>query len=367
MVKSFVIFITSLMVLILFAGCKPGSVEPHQVEPPKAKLAEPQPPKVETPRAELPEPRPPETELPKPEPLEVEQPETKAPEAEPSVVITPEIAPPKVEPPKPEPPKPEPASKVSFHDKCADILTNFVNDKGMVNYKELRRKRLELNHLLDEFNKLDLNEYKSWPKEDKIAFWINAYNLEMLKIIVDNYPIQSTRILRIIWGPDSIRHIDKNIGGIWKSKFMVMDEEFTLEAIQQRFFCKEFDEPRVFFALSFACFSSPPLRNEPYYGHKLDKQLDNQARRFLSRPEAFEIDRENKIVYLSAILKPTWHGKEFVGKYGTDKKFKEQEPATRAVLNSITNYISSQDVSFLEVENYIIEYMGFNWTINDGS
>jgi hypothetical protein len=109
------------------------------------------------------------------------------------------------------------------------------------------------------------------------------------------------------------------------------------------------------------------LRNEPYYGHKLDKQLDNQAERFMSRPEAFKIDRENKIVYLSAILKPNWHGKEFIVKYGTDKKFKEQEPATRAVLNFITNYISKQDVSFLEVENYTIEYMGFNWTINDGS
>jgi len=362
MVKSFIILISSLMVLILFAGCKPESVEPPKLEPSDAKLAELHSPETETLKTELPKPEPPVAEPPKPEPLKVEQPQAKAPEAEPPEIATPEIAPPKVEPTKS-----KPLPLVSFHDKCADILTNFVDDKGMVNYKELKRKRLELNRLLDDFAKLDPNEYKSWPEEDKIAFWINAYNLEMLKIIVDNYPIQSIRILRVIWGPDNIRHINRNIGGIWKSKFMVMDEEFTLATIQQRFFHREFDEPRVFFALSSACLSSPPLRNEPYYGHKLDKQLNNQAKRSLSRPEAFKIDRKNNIVYLSAILKPTWQGKEFVGKYGTDKKFKEQEPATRAVLNCITNYISKQDVSFLEVENYNIEYMGFNWTINDGS
>jgi len=235
----------------------------------------------------------------------------------------------------------------------------------MVNYKELGRKKPQLSQLLDEFNRLDPNEYKSWPQEDKIAFWINAYNVKTLKVIVDNYPVQSTRILRLIWGPESIRHIDRNIGGIRKSKFVVMGEEFTLEEVLNRFFRKEFDEPRAFFALSDACLSSPSLRNEPYYGHKLSKQLGSQAERFLSDRKAFKIDRKEKVVYLSVMLKPNWLGKEFVDKYGTDKKFKEQQPETRAVLNLITSYISKQDVSFLELKYYTIEYMSFDWTIND--
>lgn len=352
MANRFVIFMILLSALIPFAGCKPESAEPFQVEPSKPELVKPEQP---------------EAEPPEPETIEAEPPETEVPEAESQKVAVPDVVPPEVETTKTPPSEPKTAQRVSFHDKCADILNNFVDDRGMVNYKELKRKKLELNRLLDEFAKLDPNEYTSWPKEDKIAFWINACNIKMLEIIVGNYPIQSTRILRILWGPDSVRHIDKSIGGIWKSKFIVMDEEFTLAEIQKRFFQKEFDEPRVFFALSLACLSSPPLRNEPYYGYKLNEQLDNQAKKFLSGPEAFKIDREGKVVYLSALLKPTWHGKKFVAKFGTDKKFKDQVPEIRAVLNFLTDYISRGDISFLEVENYTVDYTRFDWNLNDGS
>jgi hypothetical protein len=259
---------------------------------------------------------------------------------------------------------PEPAKQplVSFYNEYADILKNYVDDKGLVNYKMLKRKKSELNQLLNKFAKLDPNEYDSWSKEDKIAFWLNAYNIKLLEIIIDNYPIQSQRILRILWGPYSIRHID----GIWdKYKFIVMNEEFTLKEIEQRFFRQEFNEPRVFLALSQASLSGPPLRNEPYYGYRLYEQLDDQAKKFLSNPLAFKINKEKHIVYLSAIFHPSWYGEEFINKYGTDKKFKDQQPSVRAVLNFATNYISEQDVFFLERENYSIKYITYNWTLND--
>jgi len=318
MTKHLVVFITAITVLIFIAGCT--QVTPEPIEPPKVEPAKTEPNEVEIARPE---------------------------------------------PDKPEPPKPKPQPIVSFHDKCADILRNFVDDKGVVNYKILKRKRPELNQLLGEFAKLDSNEYSSWPKEDKIAFWINAYNIKMLKIIVDNYPIESSRILRLFWPPDSIRHIDRNIGGISRQKFIAMDEEFTLAEIERRFFRQEFDEPRVFFAISHASLSSPPLRNEPYYGHKLYNQLDDQVKRFLSGRHAFKIDRKNQSVHLSALFQSTWYGKEFISKYGTDKKFKDQQPAVRAVLNFLTNYIAEQDASFLELKNYPVKYIKYDWRLNE--
>lgn len=255
----------------------------------------------------------------------------------------------------------EPIPTVSFHDKCASILETYVDDNGMVDYKALSRKKAELNQLLDEFAKLDPDEYNSWKKEDKIAFWLNAYNIKMLSIITENYPIESARILRIFWPPDSIRHIK----GIWDEyKFIVMDEEFTLKEVERRFFRKEFDEPRAFLAISYASRSSPPLRNEPYYGRRLYKQLDDQARRFLSKPNSFRIDRRGRTVYLSAVFQPSWFGKEFISKYGTDKKFKEHPRAVRAVLNFATNYISKRDIAFLETGNYSIKYINYNWRLN---
>ena len=146
-----------------------------------------------------------------------------------------------------------------------------------------------------------------------------------------------------------------------------MEEQFTLSEIERRFFREQFDDPRIFFALTSASLSSPPLRNEPYYGDRLNEQLDDQVRRFLSDPLAFRIDRETKSVYLSALFELSSHGKEFVEKFATDKKFKGHPLTTRASLNFITNYISQNDISFLELGNYSVKYMKHDWTINDGS
>jgi hypothetical protein len=251
-----------------------------------------------------------------------------------------------------------------FFDKFTEILKNFVDNRGMVNYRELRRERLELVRLLNEFNDLEPDRYKSWSREDKIAFWINVYNLQKIKIVTDNYPIQSSRILRVLWGLNDLRHIEKDIT---QHKFLVMDEEFTFKKIEQRFFRQEFDDPRIFLALSDACLSSPPLLNEPYYGSRLDEQLDDQISKFLSSPLAFKIDRDKNRIYLSAAFEHGRFGKEFIQKYSIDRKFKDHPPEVRAVLNFVSKYISDKDVPFLEVGNYSIHYMKYDWTINDGS
>jgi len=264
-----------------------------------------------------------------------------------------------------EPNDPNAASAVSFHNKCAGILKSFVDENGMVDYKTLSRKRLYLKSLFDDFDQLDPNEYNKWSKEDKMALWINAYNIQMLDIIARNYPVKPiSRFHSVLWGPNSVRHIE----GKWtRYKFLVMDEVFTLSEIEQRFFRKEFQEPRVFLALTRASLSSPPLRNEPYYGYKLYKQLDDQVRKFLSSPLAFSIDKEKGKVYLSALFQKTDYGGQFVGKYGTDKKFKQKEAETAAVLNFISNYVSEEVKSYLELGNYTVQFIGYNWTINDGS
>ena len=377
MAERLIVFITSLMILVFIAGCAP--VESELVESAKTESLNLEPAKAEPNKVEPDEVTPALSEPNQIEPDKVEHVYIKPDE------ITPEKACPersrRVESVEPEPNDVEPARvepndvepndlkikpTVSFHDKFADVLKIFVDDKGMVDYKTLRRKRLDIKALLQEFDNLDPNEYRTWPKEDKIAFWLNAYNIQMLKIITDNYPIRSSRILRLYpgWGPNSILHIK----GIWTNyKFLVMDEEFTLAEIDKRFFRKEFDDPRIFFAVFNAGLSSPPLRNEPYYGHKLNEQLDDQARRFLSSPLAFRTDKEKRRVYLSSLFQSSSYGREFISKFAIDKKFKDQEPTTRAVLNFITNYVSRDKVSFLEVGKYSVKFMKYDWTINDGS
>jgi hypothetical protein len=365
--RSFLLtFAFLLSITVCLSANRASNIEPNEIKPQKA---EPNTPASLEPNVPAPV-EPNERASPLGDALRRSiEPNQPRPVSEPNKVEPNDVKPP---PSEPNQPKPQPTSaRVTFNDKFAEFFKTYITDDGLVNYKALKRKKPDLKNLLDEFAHLDPNEYKRWPKEDKrwpeedkIAFWLNAYNLQMLKIITDNYPIQGSRWLNPFYGPNSIRHIK----GIWTDyKFIVMDEEFTLAEVDQRFFRKEFAEPTVFFALSHASLSSPPLGNEPYYGDKLHQQLQNQTKRFLANPLAFRIDRQNKKVFLSAIFQEAWHGKEFISKFGTDKKFKDQDPVTRAVLNFITNYLTRQDIDFLEVENYSVKYLRYDWTINDSS
>jgi hypothetical protein len=339
MARGLVVFIILLIVPVFISGCSP--VEPKSVEPPDVGGFESESGVTEHGR---------------PEPDR----------AEPDKVIPAEPDAGVLESDRAEPNDLKSVPVVSFYEKYANILKEFVNDNGMVDYKGLRRKRLEIGAMMQELDKLDPDEYKSWSGQDKIAFWINVYNLQKLKVVTDNYPIRPTsRILTIFYrGTNSIRHIEEKISA---HKFLVMDEEFTFAMIEKHFFRSEFDDPRIFFAISSACLSSPPLRNEPYYGRNLSEQLDEQIERFLSNPLAFSIDRDKGKVYLSALFQSSWYGREFVNKFAIDRKFKDRPVEIRAVLNFITNYISKEDVTFLETGDYTIKYMTFDWTINDGS
>jgi len=347
MAKSCVVFIFLMLLPVFIVGCIPS--EPQVDDSPVFEPLNLKPVYIEPNETESKE-----VEADEPDKTEVNQIE---PEPAPNETTS-------IEPDETKPDVQKHDSANSFHNKCAEFLKSFVDDNGMVDYKTLRRKRLQLWAILREFNELDRSEYESWLREDKIAFWINAYNLQKLSIVTDNYPIEASRFNIIFYGPSSIRHIESQIT---RFKFLVMDEEFTFAEIDRRFFRGKFNDPRIFFAITGACMSSPSLRNEPYYGYKLDEQLEDQTKKFLSSPLAFRIDREKERVYLSAMFQMSSYGREFFKGFAIDRKFKDQTPTTRAVLNFICNYISEQDVSFLEVGNYTVKYMRYDWTINDGS
>jgi len=249
-------------------------------------------------------------------------------------------------------------------EKYRQFLRDFVDERGLVDYGRLKRQRSHIKDLLKDLNQLSPNRYRNWPPNDQIAFWINAYNIQALKIITDNYPIQGSRWLIPIYGQDSIRHIK---GLKTEYKFLVMDEEFTLAEVEERIFRQQFQEPRVFLALTTLSLSGPALNKEPYYGPRLDDQLNDQAKRFLSDPKGLQIDREGRRLRLSALFQSTWHGEDFVRNYAIDRKFKAQPPYLRAVLNFVCPFMGPVDREFLEVENYSVEFTRFDWTLNDGS
>ncbi len=242
-------------------------------------------------------------------------------------------------------------------DALARVLTH-VDDNGLVNYAALAADPADLDTYVSTLAYLDSATVKSWTEEQQIAFWSNAYNALTLKAIVEALPLQQPT--NDEGHPRGIRWIP----GVWdQKKFNLIGRQMTLNDIEHQVLRVEFDEPRIHSALVCAALSCPPLRNEPFTADQLDDQLDDQTRRFLSAEDRFRIDREAGKVYVSKILE--WYGEDFVFSYEADEGFAGANEAERAVMHFLSGYVGDEDRAFLEAGNYAIEYLPYDWSLNE--
>jgi len=131
-------------------------------------------------------------------------------------------------------------------------------------------------------------------REEKKAFWINAYNLAAIKTIVDYYPVDSIRSKKIKWS-----------GTPWDRKAIAVGgKEYSLGQIENDILLETFKDLKIHFGINCASVSCVNLRQEPYRGATLSKQLEEQAREFLGdQQKGLRIDRQKKVIYLSQIFK----------------------------------------------------------------
>jgi hypothetical protein len=242
----------------------------------------------------------------------------------------------------------------------AKALEQYVDEQGMVDYRGLKNNRGPLDAYVRELAGLQRAEYEDWTDPQKIAFWINAYNGLTLRVIIDNYPIQPTFPARLRFPNNSIRQIR----GVWDGiEFSVMGREMTLDDIEHEVLRKEFDEPRIHLALVCAAMGCPPLLNEPYRAEKLGEQFADRTRLFLQNAEKFRIDRQKDRVQLSPIF--DWFGKDFIGQYGTDTRFRGHGRKERAVLNYLSRFLDERDRAYLENGDYKVKYLDYDWSLNE--
>lgn len=249
------------------------------------------------------------------------------------------------------------------YDNYTVVLKNYVDEVGMVDYAALKSKSADytkLNTFASSLGAVNRATYDSWPGDYKIAFLINAYNVFVLKTIMDNYPIQPNILLSTLYPDNSIRQIK---GVFSELKFKLIGMEVTLDDIEHRNLRVKFEEPRIHMALVCAAMGCPRLRVEPYYGARIDEQLNDQVKIFCSDPKKFRIDRNNAVVYLSEIFK--WFGEDFILKYGGNNNLLKFDKSERAVLNFIKEYVAERDAGYLSRGDYRIKYIKYDWTLNE--
>jgi hypothetical protein len=64
------------------------------------------------------------------------------------------------------------------------VLKNYVKD-GLVDYKGLKSNPEGLNLYLDQLATVSDNEFYRWSEQQQLAFLINLYNAQTLRLIID--------------------------------------------------------------------------------------------------------------------------------------------------------------------------------------
>jgi Protein of unknown function, DUF547 len=216
------------------------------------------------------------------------------------------------------------------------LLKKHVNAKGMVNYKGMNSDLPALNNYL---NILGNNEPgKSWTTNEKLSYWINAYNAFTIKLILDYYDNGKLKSIKDIGTIIPIPRINDG----WSKKFIKIGKKtLSLNNIEHDIIRKEFAEPRIHVALVCAAKSCPPLRNEAFTPNLLSAQLDDQFRDFINDPSK-NIIKPN-LASISSIF--DWYGGDFTKK--------------RPLADWINTYAKTK-----MNPNAEIKFNDYDWTLN---
>ena len=229
-----------------------------------------------------------------------------------------------------------PASKntVADHRLWDEMLKKHVSAAGWVDYEGWQKDRAQLKTYLQMLSENPPDD-SLWSTEEKLAYWINAYNAFTVELILDNYPLKSiTDLHPALYIP--------GVNTVWHKKFFkIGGVETSLDEIEHKILRAEFEEPRIHFAIVCASFSCPRLRNEAYVASGLERQLNEQARGFINDPLRNRLS-ENEIS-ISKIFK--WFKGDFTKK---------------GSLISYLNQYASVGIN----PGARIKHMDYNWELN---
>lgn len=218
------------------------------------------------------------------------------------------------------------AQSQTIFDEINSFLIENV-DAGKVEYKKLKKYPSNLNKIIQLIETTDLSNQSS---DYKLAFYINAYNLIVIKQVLDNYPISSPM----------------DVKGFFKEKkFTVAGEKMTLDQLEFEKLFGPYKDPRIHFALGCAALSCPFLYDNAYTPDHIQEQLKFRSQLIIDTSRYVKIDNKAKTVTLNKIF--DWYKDQFTFSAGSLIKF----------INKYRYYKVAED--------YKIVFEEYNWKLND--
>jgi len=139
------------------------------------------------------------------------------------------------------------------------------------------------------------------PRNDQLAYWINLYNVSVVGLVVDRYPVASIRDL----STDPLVRLNV----FKKDSVATRGGKISLDDVENGRIREGFKDPRIHFAINCAARSCPPIRPEAYNGDRLGQQLDDQVRQFLATGLRLTRKGDTLVIRTTRIL--DWFGQDF--------------------------------------------------------
>ncbi|MEO1516053.1 MAG: DUF547 domain-containing protein [Bacteroidota bacterium] len=212
------------------------------------------------------------------------------------------------------------------------LLKQHVDANGWVDYQGFVQDSSRLNQYLSSLSAHHPNE-ANWSREQRLAYWINAYNAFTVQLMIRHHPVESIK---------DIKNGIPFVNSVWDIAFIQIEgATYDLNNIEHSILRKRFSEPRIHFAINCASYSCPVLLDEAYTADQIEEQLDRQARLFLSDQKRNVIEADK--IRLSKIFK--WFKGDF-----TDGQ---------TLIEFLNRYSAVQIQPKAK-----LEYLDYNWTVN---
>jgi len=250
----------------------------------------------------------------------------------------------------------QPADVPLFHRPYDQVLDVNVRD-GFVYYRALKSERGRLDRYVASLN-VPAATYDGWTREDKIAFWLNAYNAIVLQTVIDHYPIRGKAGS---YPAGSVRQIP---GAFEQAKHRLAGRSLTLDEIEKTVL-PQFKDPRLYLALGRAAVGSGRLRSEAYLGSRLARQLGEVESEFVNHAPMLKVDRLTGQVSVTPII--SWREAEFVAAYdkGETGPFAKRSPIERAIIAFVSPNLLPLEREFVEKNDFRVVFHPFDWRLND--
>ena len=190
-------------------------------------------------------------------------------------------------------------------------------------------------------------EFDHWDRPAQLAFLINAYNANTVELILTAYPDVA-----------SIKDLGSVLRSPWKKRFIpLLGETRSLDEIEHGLIREagHYAEPRIHFAVNCASVGCPALRAEAYAADRLDAQLEEATRSFLSDRTRNRV--EGNALKVSSIFK--WYRGDFEKSWrGTNTL------AGFFVLYRQPLELDDKAVDLLKAGKMDIEFLDYDWRLN---